>query len=1031
MVSKMRRQSLISLIFISLILVPGVVQAATWEYITYGGYDAAIKAWKLVALILSDRNYNGLIISAAVLGAICIFVATYIKIATGAKTGGLSWAVPVLAGLTLYAALVVPKDSLVIYDEKLNRGPYQIDGIPRGIATLAGILNKIEIGMIEIFSTSVDPASDYRLNSGGTGWEVIDYADPVMLSANLRQTLYNYIKDCVFVELARPGTILDADKIASGEQKYDTVITESRNPSLYTVKYDSSNPNGVSATCTEVGNYLIGVMNNPATWEEAFKNACAARGFDVTVPASYNQCKTLIESTLAKTFKDSNSVTIPLFGAQRTLGKELQNVIFSSAPSVSISRLASTNTMSQFIGLAVHANSWLPVIKESLMAIAVSAIPLLTLFIVTPLVGRALSIIAGLFVWLTLWGVIDAIIHGLGVTLAEDSAAAMSFGRRVDVGLAQVLSYPGYAAKVAATFGGLRWSGLMIASVITAMIIRFGGTALAMLAGSIASLPQGSGQQYGVSAIRNPEGIFKSEILPATTIGGKLWAAGGADNYAKGLQNMDIGTDVGRAMAGNYLGSDKIAKATAGGTIEQTTKNWWLWEAYGGKGGAETRGMREADLYAARFDSHPLRVQTLSQATGKTETLYSLGRAEAQGMKVETLGNGIGKVHLGSGGPVVYTTPKGNLALLSLSSPIGSSIQDGVTFRELSKAMQSNRVATRFMNSLTNKWFDSNSGEYRTQVGEQFRNTFNQTFGEKIAESQALKNELGFQNISQAKWEFGGGAEAKLSLKGPDASVSVDFKTGVAQIYNKTTGRTYTKQLSSEALNELRTAYEQAKSSGWDYVMSSRSGYEYVLSKAREQSGEVSKAVEEAYEVAKNRSYSLNEDTANAIFNSYVENKYGRITVDTVRQADADLRTMATTGDYSELWQYVNRPVQGTNPELVEQRIKEARTKIDDGINKLNSPLASPKGSPGAVKPPAADNIRLELPNYSFVKDKRESAQKLFKNFNDIHENLGSLGFMIVDTAGTVLDAPTGLLGIGNPVDHVNPVKPKNKHLSW
>ncbi|WP_353684404.1 conjugal transfer protein TraG N-terminal domain-containing protein [Thermodesulfovibrio sp. 3907-1M] len=562
MVSKMQRQSLISLIFISLILVPGVVQAATWEYITYGGYDAAVKAWKLVALILSDRNYNGLIISAAVLGAICIFVATYIKIATGAKTGGLSWAVPVLAGLTLYAALVVPKDSLVIYDEKLNRGPYQIDGIPRGIATLAGILNKIEIGMIEIFSTSVDPASDYRLNSGGTGWEVIDYADPVMLSANLRQTLYNYIKDCVFVELARPGTILDADKIASGEQKYDTVISESRNPSLYTVKYDSSNPNGVSATCTEVGNYLIGVMNNPATWEEAFKNACAARGFDVTVPASYNQCKTLIESTLAKTFKDNNSITIPLFGAQRTLGEELQNVIFSSAPSVSISRLATTNTMSQFIGLAVHANSWLPVIKESLMAIAVSAIPLLTLFIVTPLVGRALSIITGLFVWLTLWGVIDAIIHGLGVTLAEDAAAAMSFGGRVDVGLAQVLSYPGYAAKVAATFGGLRWSGLMIASVITAMIIRFGGTALAMLAGSIASLPQGSGQQYGVSAIRNPEGIFKSEILPATTIGGKLWAAGGADNYAKGLKNLDIGTDAGRALAGKALGSDYIAKAT-------------------------------------------------------------------------------------------------------------------------------------------------------------------------------------------------------------------------------------------------------------------------------------------------------------------------------------------------------------------------------------------------------------------------------------------------------------------------------------
>jgi len=153
------------------------------------------------------------------------------------------------------------KDELVIYDQTLNRGPETISDIPRGIATLAGLLNKIEVGFTDIVSTSADPASDYRTNAGGTGFMLLDM--PPIGSSSLRASIQRYIKDCVFPETTRPGTILSVDKIANGQQTWDIVIAESANPSLYTVYYTENNPAGDTKTCWEASGMLMQALNSP------------------------------------------------------------------------------------------------------------------------------------------------------------------------------------------------------------------------------------------------------------------------------------------------------------------------------------------------------------------------------------------------------------------------------------------------------------------------------------------------------------------------------------------------------------------------------------------------------------------------------------------------------------------------------------------------------------------------------------------------------------------------------------------------
>ncbi|MEI6502368.1 MAG: PrsW family glutamic-type intramembrane protease, partial [Armatimonadota bacterium] len=70
-------------------------------------------------------------------------------------------------------------------------------------------------------------------------------------------------------------------------------------------------------------------------------------------------------------------------------------------------------------GAMKAANEWLPILKAALTAIAVGLLPFLALFIPTPLIGKALGIIAGFFIWLTAWGVTDAIVHQFAVDYAN------------------------------------------------------------------------------------------------------------------------------------------------------------------------------------------------------------------------------------------------------------------------------------------------------------------------------------------------------------------------------------------------------------------------------------------------------------------------------------------------------------------------------------------------------------------------------------------------------------------------------------
>lgn len=732
-------------LFILLILIlpfiPAIAFAAEWEYITYGGYDACLSAWKKVALIFSDNAYKGLFITAIALGAGFAFISAYIRIATGVKSGIYSWFVYMLMGAMIYAAFIAPKDKLTIYDQTLNRGPETVDDIPRGIATLAGILNKIEVGFVDIVSTSADPASDYRTNAGGTGFLLLDI-NPA--SASLRASLQRYVKDCVLAETVRPGTQLNPDAISDGRMSWDTIITESQNPSLYTVYYTEGNPAGDTKTCEEAGLLLMQALNDPLIQQTTTDAVCYSNSF--SGPVGVQACKSLLDSTVQMIFQTGDT---GLYIRQSIFANAMIDVITSSSTTEAMKAMATAKTQSNLIGMAAHANSWIPVIKETMKAVAISLVPFMALIAVTPLAGRALSLIAGMFLWVTLWGIVDAILHGMAIDLARQASDSLKVNGNLGMGLVQLMMLPqDYLPKVAATFGAIRWSGLMLSTVMTGMLVRFGGAALGMLAGSVTNIPQSSGAAYG-SMVTNPGGIMSGEILPAKTqanAASMLAAQGGFRSLLEGSSRMQGGQLAGGASKGLAYGAGGFQKMTEVGLTRQMGDAQRFMNTY---------SMAQRNLgYSGNLDQFAIDAASnpvLSPAHGKISSPY-------------------GQAAFSSSGKVT------SASVNSLNSASLSSIGKDTLMRNWTHELGKDEAIIKSFDNGT--FFETMKGINKSDA-QSFRESYAKNLEQSISNSSSLSDMTKFFVQSAMKAHAGGGIDLKVVKAGAEYSVVASSERGV------------------------------------------------------------------------------------------------------------------------------------------------------------------------------------------------------------------------------------------------------------
>ncbi|WP_319549520.1 conjugal transfer protein TraG N-terminal domain-containing protein [Desulfogranum marinum] len=473
--------------------------ALDMEYYTYGGFNPITQAFTKIALIFSDTGYQGLLFVIMVLGLLAGVTAWLARAATGARVIPLVWAVPVVFGAVLYLALFVPKGNITVYDPVLNR--FQTIGqVPNAVVFTAGFLNKIERGMIDIMDTAAAPDAQYQTTAGGIGFKSLESVKGSTPKNNYARTsMIRYVKDCVTFELLRPGTTLSLDDLRNTTSDFLGNLSAAVNPAVYTLYYDSAHPEGTNVTCTDAWNSLQPIYANPNNYDEAIKKVCSKAYFDPSNAVELNTCKTLLTSTL--NFTTGTATTPEKIIQQRQIAEILYTFYFQDDYETAMLMESSRKITSTGLGIGLTMNEWIPIIRAVMTAIAIGVIPFLVLFLFTPVVGKAISVMFGFFVFLTTWGITDAVIHGAAMDYASYAFEDM---RQSNLGVYAMAAFPTISLKLLAMFGVIRSAGIMLASFFSMMLIRFGGHALAMLAGNLSRIVQSAGAQAG--QLLTPEG---------------------------------------------------------------------------------------------------------------------------------------------------------------------------------------------------------------------------------------------------------------------------------------------------------------------------------------------------------------------------------------------------------------------------------------------------------------------------------------------------------------------------------------------
>lgn len=196
----------------------------------------------------------------------------------------------------------------------------------------------------------------------------------------------------------------------------------------------------------------------------------------------------------------------------------------------------------------------------------------MAILIPTPIVGKVVSAIFGFFFWLAAWGITDAIVHGIAMDM---SYKYFEIVRQNQLGMAAIMMFQGSDMKSIAAFGAIRWFGIMLATVLTQMIVNFGGQAMAQMAGQLSGMTQaGAGEGSSVVdpsrnvALQNQMAGVKDNIARAEMMWkyGDTFSMGEMVAAKKNAMWREMGSNLAYGSEGNAFNTGRIqTQSSVGG----------------------------------------------------------------------------------------------------------------------------------------------------------------------------------------------------------------------------------------------------------------------------------------------------------------------------------------------------------------------------------------------------------------------------------------------------------------------------------
>jgi hypothetical protein len=603
-----------TLIFIAIFLFPAVASAVDMDFYTYGGFQPVVDAFTQLTLIFGNNDYQTLYYTAVVCGIACGVGAAFMMLIGGRGNNILGWAPTAALGMAIFMGLFVPKGNLVVYDPVFNK--FQtVPNVPDGVVIVAGTLNAIEQALVNIVSNSASPTG-YQTQAGGIGYMALYNlaTQPATASSSfLDQNIDRYVQDCVSFALNNPGSGLTVDELRKTTTNFATSFAKAENPAITTLYYSAAVPQGAPIGCDADWAQISGTDLTAAALLNNIQSACSTLNYDVTDPLQVAQCQTNMINLAQSgnlTTGDINSLMQQIY---------LYNRLDQYYQSGNTSAITNYNFLMNASGSMKAADEWIPILKAALTAIAVALIPFLAIFIPTPICGKALNLMFGMFLWLALWGVCDAIIHQFAVSYAYNVWDAV---RQNNLGMDALYFFPNMTVKALAMFGTLRMGGLLLATALTTMLTRFGGSVMGMLAGNIT----GQLQAAGTSAewkTTDPAGRAQSIEANTRALPTDAWAASHTLSNRGGevFASKSGGTEAYETMSHNFGGPQGAAHMKARGEVGREAgfagKEMGMEEGPGGLPGAV--GLNAFDTASGLNKTNAIRGRYSPESYGRTQ----------------------------------------------------------------------------------------------------------------------------------------------------------------------------------------------------------------------------------------------------------------------------------------------------------------------------------------------------------------------------------------------------------------------------
>jgi conjugal transfer mating pair stabilization protein TraG len=437
---------------------------------TYGGFAETVDAFRLVSMIFADPRYETLVLIVATAG---IAMGAVIASVRGSGMGLVAFGFQMLFGVGLFVGLIATTGTVHVYDRVRNA--YQpIGDVPNLLVLVAGATNMIERLIVETIDDNIlDPAAKIEFGAGGHSFDLLlNAVSPrgPMTDIFLDASIKDYVRQCYPVARISAAYGIDDDQLFRATTDLPAAFAAMAGPATFSTVYSAADKGGSTLSCSESWTYIADRLTDPILFDGYTKQICSRTGFDAGNAQQLTRCRQQL-GDLGQMML-GHPLTTQALMTHILLGNTVGDVLFEDSPASAARVMANRAAMSNGLATLSVANEWMPTIRATVFGIMLFMIPVALLFILTPINLRVASFALGLFVFVALWGVIDAGIYQL--TLGR-AMAALEEMRSSGLAANTWLLAPSSAMKALAVFGTFRMAAAGIAGAFVFTIFRFSG----------------------------------------------------------------------------------------------------------------------------------------------------------------------------------------------------------------------------------------------------------------------------------------------------------------------------------------------------------------------------------------------------------------------------------------------------------------------------------------------------------------------------------------------------------------------------